>query len=51
MTLYSGTASAIMSYTVEADDKEQAIDFIFDMIKEDMPDADAYDVGGVEALG
>lgn len=45
--MFSAQAAAFMHYTVQADDKEQALDLMFEMIKEDMPDADAYEVGHI----
>lgn len=45
--MFSAQASAHMMYTVQADDKDQALDLMFDMIKEDLPDADAYEVGHI----
>jgi hypothetical protein len=48
MPTYDVTGAAIAHFVVEADDKDQAIDFAMDMMKEDFPDADSYDVSVTE---
>ncbi len=50
MILFSGFGVANTHYTVNADDKEQALDFIFDMVKEDFPDADSYEVVNLQEI-
>lgn len=50
MTTFKGIGQALASYTVVADDKEQAMDYLFDMVKEDFPDADAYEVFNIELI-
>lgn len=45
--LFKGTGAVYAQYTVDADDKEQAMEFMFDMVKEDFPDAEAYEVSNI----
>lgn len=48
MPLYEATAIAGLNLATVADDQEHATDLFFDMIKEDYPDADFYDLSGVK---
>ena len=50
MPTFSGRGQAIANYTVVADDKEQALDFLFDMVREDFPDAEAYEVFHIKEI-
>ena len=50
MPTFSGFGVANAYYTVNADDKNQAIDFIFDLVKEDFPDADNYEVVDIQEI-
>ena len=50
MTTWKGVGQALANYTVVADDKEQAMDYIFEMVKEDFPDAEAYEVFNIELI-
>jgi hypothetical protein len=43
MPIFRGQATASSGFTVLADDKEEAMELILDMAKEDFPDAEAYE--------
>ena len=48
--MYEGTGAAISHFNVDATDKETALDYIMDMLKEDFPDADAYEVANIKEV-
>lgn len=50
MPQFSAAAAAINNYVVEAVDAQEALDTIFDMVKADLQNADAYEVANISEV-